>query len=273
MSPKQLSLETPRSPVAAAGCRGVARAAALMSVLMVPLASSGNSLKERVGYAYDSGSGALIYTEHHQEWWNGGQILRDTVTYRDAQGRIIGEKHVHFRNRENAPEFVLRNIRTGHSEAAKMDSDEVEVSFRRSQGEPEKKKTMDLPDSAIVDAGFDRFVENNWEALIQGEAFVQPFLVPSRLQFIDFRIVRIDDGSDPDRVTFEMAVDSALLRFIVPAIAVVYSTRDRSLVEYDGVSNLRDARGRNLDVEIRFDPSRKEMSAASGPDSNHGTVN
>jgi hypothetical protein len=273
MTPDNLSLETRGFLVVGAGWRGAARAAALMSMLMSPLASSADSLKERLGYAYDSASGAMLYTEHHQEWWNGGQILRDTVTYRDAQGGVIGEKHVDFRSRENAPEFLLRNIRTGHAEGARTDSRKVEVSFRKSHGEPLKREALELPQGAIVDAGFDRFVENNWEALIRGETFVQPFLVPSRLQFMDFRLVRIDDGSDPERATFEMAIDSALLRFFAPPITVVYSTRDQSLLEYDGVSNLRNARGENLDVEIRFDPSRTEVSAASLLDSEHGAVN
>ena len=267
------SLETRQHPVVGTGWRKAVRVTALTSMLLSPLASSGDSLKERVGHAYAPGSGALIYTEHHQEWWNGGQILRDTVTYRDAQGNIIGEKHVDFRNRENAPEFMLRNIRTGHSEAATTDSRRVEVSFRKSQGEPLKKEALDLPEGAIVDAGFDRFVEKNWEALIRGETFVQPFLVPSRLQFIDFSIVRIDDGGNPERATFEMAIDSALLSFVAPAIRVVYVTRDRSLLEYDGVSNMRNARGENLDVEIRFDPSRTEVSAASLLDLKREAVN
>lgn len=226
------------------------------------------TMRERVGYAYASGSGALIYTEHHQEWWKGGRILRDTVTYRDPEGSVIGEKHVDFRTGEDAPEFLLRNIRTGHSEGARAKSKQLEVSFKQAQDAPLKSEALSLPEGAIVDAGFDRFVENNWEALMRGDTFVRPFLIPSRLQFMDFRIRRADDGSDPERATFEMAIDSALLRFFAPAITVVYDTRDRTLLEYDGVSNIRDAGGENLDVEIRFDPSGGAISAASR--SNHG---
>ncbi len=247
---------------------GAVRALALVSTFFSPLAFSDEAIKERVGYAYAAGSETLIYSEHHQEWWKGGRIMRDTVTYRDADGDIIGEKHVDFRSVESAPEFLLRNIRTGHSEGATTDSSKLRVNFRASQGAPVKEEALDLPEGAIVDAGFDRFVENNWEALMRGDTFVRPFLVPSRLQFIDFRIRRIDDGSEPESATFEMAIDSALLRFFAPAITVVYDTRDRTLLEYDGVSNIRDAGGENLDVEIRFDPSGGAISAASR--SNHG---
>ncbi len=239
------------------------RTMALLPIFLSPLAFSAETIRERVGYAYAAGSETLLYTEHHQEWWKSGRILRDTVTYRDAQGGIIGEKHVDFRIRESAPKFLLRNIRTGHSEGATTDSNKLQVSFRLSQSAPLKKEALELPEGAIVDAGFDRFVENNWEALIQGDTFVQPFLVPSRLQFIDFRIRRIDDGSDPERATFEMATESALLRFFAPAITVVYSIRDRTLLEYDGVSNMRNARGENLDVEILFQPSRQAVTSAS----------
>ncbi|HSS65061.1 MAG TPA: hypothetical protein VLS27_11560 [Gammaproteobacteria bacterium] len=246
---------------------------ALFSLSLSHNALGAETVKERVGYAYGAESGSLLYSEHHQEWWKGGRILRDTVTYRDAQGNIIGEKHVDFRTLERAPRFLLRNIRTGHSEGAIPDSDKLNVSFRRNREAALKKEALELPEGAIVDAGFDRFVENNWNALMRGEAFVQPFLVPSRLEFIDFRIQRVDDGSDPERTTLEMAADSPLLRLFAPAITVVYGTRDRSLLEYDGVSNIRDAGGENLDVEIRFDPSRSDVSAASPSILKHGAIN
>lgn len=245
----------------------------LLSTFAVSFAHASEVVRERVGYAYASGSSSLLYSEHHQEWWKEGRILRDTVTYRDANGNIIGEKHVDFRTRESAPGFLLRNIRTGHSEGAAAASEGLEVSFRRNQGAPLKKEALDLPEDAIVDAGFDRFVEINWEALMRGETFVRPFLVPSQLQFIDFRIRRVDDGSEPERATFEMAIDSALLRLFAPAITVVYDARERTLLEYDGVSNIRNGSGENLDVEIRFDPSQTRVSSASGRDPGHGVIN
>ena len=245
----------------------------LLSIFASSVAYAAETVRERVGYAYAAGSGSLLYSEHHQEWWKGGRILRDTVTYRDADGNIIGEKHVDFRTRESAPGFLLRNIRTGHSEGAAAASNKLEVSFRRNQGAPLKKEALDLPENAIVDAGFDRFVENNWEALMRGETFVRPFLVPSRLEFLDFRIRRVDDGSEPGQATFEMAIDSALLRLVAPAIRVVYGTRDRTLLEYDGVSNIRNGQGENFDVEIRFDPSRTWVSSASEQNLNQGVVN
>ena len=243
-------------------------------MLASSFAYADEAMRERVGYAYAAGSGSLLYSEHHQEWWKGGRILRDTVTYRDADGNIIGEKHVDFRTRERAPGFLLRNIRTGHSEgAAAAAEDKLEVSFRRNQGAPLKKEALNLPENAIVDAGFDRFVENNWEALMRGETFVRPFLVPSRLQFIDFRIRRVDNESEPERATFEMATDSALLRLFAPAIRVIYDTRNRTLLEYDGVSNIRNGQGENLDVEIRFDPSQTRVSSTSGRELVHGVIN
>lgn len=245
----------------------------LLSMLVSSFAHATEVMRERVGYAYAAGSGSLLYSEHHQEWWKEGRILRDTVTYRDADGNIIGEKHVDFRSRESAPGFLLRNIRTGHAEGAAAASNKLEVSFRRNQGAPLKKGALDLPENAIVDAGFDRFVENNWESLMRGETFVRPFLVPSRLQFIDFRIRRVDDGSEPERATFEMAIDAALLRLFAPAIRVIYDTRSRTLLEYDGVSNIRNGQGENLDVEIRFDPSRTRVGSASERTFSQGVVN
>ena len=238
--------------------------AAAVGTLMVSAAAFGSqTIKERVGYAYAAGSDALLYTEHHQEWWDGGRILRDTVTYRDPEGDIIGEKHVDFRSQEQAPEFLLRNVRTGHSERAERVASTLAVKFRESRQAPLKSDALGLPEGAIIDAGFDRFVENNWDALMGGEVFIRPFLLPSRLQFVDFRIRRVDNDSDPNRAVFELAVDSALLRLFAPAITVAYDRKTRALLEYDGVSNMRDSSGKNLDVEIRFDGQRRELTSAA----------
>ena len=221
-----------------------------------------DELRERTGHAYDTRSGALIYTEHHQEWWKDGRILRDTVTYRSPDDIIIAEKHVDFRNGEHAPDFLLRNVVTGHSEAARQASEMLSVRFQEATGQPERTELLHRPEDAIVDAGFDRFIESNWEALTRGEVFIRPFLVPSRLEFMDFQIRRIDGGGDGERVTFNLSIDSALLQLFVPSITVVYDTSRRTLVAYHGISNMRDTEGGNMEVKIRFNHPRSGLKAA-----------
>lgn len=243
--------------------------AKLLPLILVTSAFAEDALKERIGYAYDARSGTLAYSEHHQEWWQDGRMIRDTVTYRNVDDIVLGEKHIDFQMSESAPDFRLRNVITGHSESARTVSNRLEVSFREIDGEPMKMERLMLPEGAIVDAGFDRFIERNWTALIQGETLVRPFLVPSRLEFLDFRIKRTDDGLTRKRAKFELSIDSSFLRLFVSDITVTYDTTDRRLLEYVGISNIRDAKGDNLDVEIRFDGRRSVVNTAANAKAEH----
>ncbi|MDX1512790.1 MAG: hypothetical protein R3174_03510, partial [Gammaproteobacteria bacterium] len=172
--------------------------------------------------------------------------------------------HVDFRGNERAPEFLLRNVLTGHAEGARLAPAGLEVSFRERHGMPPKQELLTVPDGAIVDAGFDRFIESNWEALVRGDTLVRPFLVPSRLQFMDFRIRRVEVQGGREGVVFRLSIDSLLLGLVAPDITVVYDTSTRTLVEYVGVSNMRDAEGNNQDVRIRFGDRRNLTAALEG---------
>ncbi len=225
----------------------------LAATLAAAGAAAGEEKRGRVGRAFHVGTGDLIYTEHHLEDWRAGRIVGDTVTYRDPSGQVFAQKQVDYTPAEQAPGFELRNRRTGHLEGATVAADRLEIRFRPVADAPLDVQTIAKPEGAIMDAGFDRFVESNWDALLAGGVFVRPFLVPSRLDFIDFRIRRIDGGEVPGEVTFEMVPDSVLLRLLAPPIRVAYEARTRSLLEYRGVSNLRDEAGENIKVRIRFD--------------------
>jgi hypothetical protein len=105
--------------------------------------------------------------------------------------------------------------------------------------------------------------------------------VPSRLEFMDWRIRRDDDAphdaksGDPRglrTVRFALEIDSAFLRIVVPPIVVIYDRDTRRLLRYEGLSNLRDASGENHSVRIEFNTliakpaKRTRLPWRNGPD-------
>ena len=210
----------------------------------------------RIGEAYDRSSGEMLYREIHEERWVRNRLTEDRVSYRRTDGAEFATKRVHYGAHPTAPEFELVNTASGHQEAMRYAGNAIEVRFRASAGEPERSATLPLLASAIADAGFDRFVEQHWDLLTGGETIVRPFLVPSRLGLVDMRIRRAGEvaAAHGRQVVFELAIDSALLRIVVPAVRVHYDLGTRALRRYVGVANLRGAHGRNLDVIIEFPP-------------------
>jgi hypothetical protein len=231
--------------------------------------------RERIGRAYDRTSGALLYQERHTETYAKGEMTADTVHYIDPQGRIFGHKHVDFSRDPFVPDFQLDNTRTGHVEGlTRLTADSLHVRFREHAEEDLRQQQLELPRFAIADAGFDRFIESQWEHLIEGKNLVRKFLVPSRLEFMNWRIRRDDDvpqntpddakNGDPREVRtvrFALEIDSAFLRLVVPPIMVIYDRDTRRLLRYEGLSNLRDESGENHSVRIEFEYLTRQVPA------------
>lgn len=213
--------------------------------------------RERIGRAYDPNSGALLYEERHLETFADGKIITDRVHYVDPQGRTFGNKRVDFRHDPFVPEFRLLNERTGHIEALlHKQRGEIEVRYRERVDQELREALLAAPENAVADAGFDRFIESHWEQLLRGEVLKRRFLVPSRLEFMDWRVKRISDD-DPATARFALEIESVLLRIVVPTITLVYERATRRLLRYEGLSNLRDESGNNHSVRIEFQYSSR----------------
>lgn len=237
----------------------ILRALALAVTLWLPYAAHATpggegATRVRTGVACDRSSGALLYRELHEERWVDGRLVEDRVSYRRAEGEVFATKRVDFRASATAPDFDLLDSASGHREALERTADAMVVRYRPSWNARERSATLPSAPTLVADAGFDRFIERNWDRLVAGETMVRPFLIPSRLRTVDMRIRRVrDDARGAGRtVALELAIDSALLRLIVPAVRVLYDTSARTLVLYEGVSNVRDAAGSNADVTIAF---------------------
>jgi hypothetical protein len=231
--------------------------AAVLCALVLPAGLAAEE-RVRVGRAYDFTSGVLIYEERHVETLADGAVVADAVDYVDPQGRVFAAKRVDFNLHPLVPEFELVDERTGHLEALRrVGEGRLVVSYRERAEDELREASLAAPEAALADAGFDRFIAAHWDELVAGTVLVRQFLVPSHLGFMDFRIRRARDDA-PGRVGFLLEIDSALLRLVVPAIAVVYDRSSRRLLRYQGLSNLRDERGENHTVRIEFEYAPNE---------------
>ena len=73
-----------------------------------------------------------------------------------------------------------------------------------------------------------------------------------------------------DELAFELRVKSMFLQMFVPPVVVSYDAQTRSLLRYEGVSNIRDAAGENFDVRIEFPRSGRLRVKAPVPDPGTG---
>jgi len=206
----------------------------------------------RTGMACERSSGKPLYREFHEVRREGGRLVEGRVTYRRPDGEVFATKRIDYRADLVTPDFELLNSATGHEEAFGRQGDALVVRYRGSQDKAGRSATIPSTTGLIVDAGFDQFIVGSWDRLVAGEALVRPFLVPSRLGSVDMRIRRLPRRGDDDTIVFELAIDSALLRLVAPAIRIWYDASTRAMLRYEGITNVRGANGKNLDVTIVF---------------------
>jgi len=234
-------------------------------LLMTNLAEATD--RKRVGYAYKIDSKELLYTETHNEIWKDGLIVSDKVVYRDAQGNVFAEKQVDFRNNRFAPDFTLKNQRTGHLEAGSNKRDDYEIEFRPVDTADKKTEVVDLPSNAIADAGFDEFIIRNWDEIIAGKTLRRDFLIPSMFGFYDFRIYQSDvlEKENQKRRVINVESNNFFYRLLGAKTQLEYAYDEPSLKTFTGVSNMRDEEGNNLNVRIVFPPEEIRVVSSDNP--------
>lgn len=237
-------------------------AVALLALVLIPLAAeSAGTSAQRTGYAYELGTDRLLYIEAHNEYLEQGRVTRSEVVYRNPEGGVIARKQLNFHRNASNPDFRLENQANGHLEGANQRDDRLLVFFRKTEDHALRERELRAPDDAIIDGGFDRFIENNWAALVRGEVFERPFLVPSFQRFLDFRIY-LERMTDTD-VVFVMEPASMLLRIVGDGIVVAYDRDSAALRRYEGISNIRDEDGENYEVRVEF-PAAGQAGEVAG---------
>ena len=213
------------------------------------------------GRAHDLETGALLFVESHAVSGSGSPGETRVVSYRCANGATFARKTLDYRVARLAPAFALDDARSGVSEGLERSAGGARV-FERARDATLRSKPLRDMAELVADAGFDEFVRTRWDELEAGAALVAPFLVPSRLDTVNFRVRKAGETTIEGRAVsvFRLSVASPLGWFL-PDIEVSYRQGDRRLLRYRGVTNIRDSDGDLLSAQIDFSDADRDESA------------
>ena len=187
------------------------------------------------------------------------------VLYQCADGSPFARKELSYTRDRSAPGFRFEDARSGYADGLVRDAQGLEVFERSGRGAPLRRERVEGA-GLVADAGFDEFVRTNWEALESGKSVDAPFLVPSRLDSMPFRVRKVDDGViDGEAVSVIRLSLAGLLRFFLPDIDVSYRKSDRQLMRYRGTTNIRDAGGKLIEAQIDFPAAERREAAVDLP--------
>lgn len=237
--------------VAALTCRS---ATGLALMAPVPASAPADGYLSYTGTAVARHSDRFLYGERHILHFAAGHLAQRTVLYTCRDGAVFARKTVEYVD-PTAPDFLLDDARSGLREGVRGKGSGREVFIREKAGAPERAGPLPSLPMLVADAGFDEFVQQNWPRLVHDEAVPMRFLVTTRLTDYGFQVQRLRSEmyrGAPAEV-FRLRL-SGFWGWFLPGIDVVYDAGQRTLLHYDGVSNLRDAGGDNLKVDVEFPP-------------------
>lgn len=208
----------------------------------------------------------LLYVEAHtvQDFGRVGETR--IVMYRcSPNGPAFARKELRYGAIREEPEFTFTDERTGYLEGLRRTTAGLRV-FQQESSQASRREAS-VPQNIVVvsDAGFDEFVRKHWNELEAGKSLRFPFLVPSRLDYLSFKVkkhreTRID-GQPASVIRLNL---SGVLGWFLPYIEVTHRKADRLLKRYEGLTNIRDSKGDYQIAVIDFPMSaRRVLSAAN----------
>lgn len=205
------------------------------------------------GYARSLDGRELLYIESHAVSGAGADESR-VVLYRCAgDSAPFARKHLEYSADRTAPAFDFEDARSGFAEGFRRDAAGLTVFERAGARAPTRTEAITPTRMLVVDAGFDDFVRGQWDSLERGDAPRVAFLVPSLLESVDFRVRKVGEAIIEGEAASVIRLSLAgPLGWFLPDIDVSYRKRDRLLMRYRGLTNIRDAGGELLKAQIDF---------------------
>ncbi|BFM50444.1 hypothetical protein [Marinomonas sp. THO17] len=223
-----------------------------MSMLLsgVVVAAQGSTPSSAFGQAYSLESGELLYTERHQALPN----RQHSVVYAEPDGQVFARKQIDFSQSLIRPSFQQLNQRNGEYIKVAQQGDSFLVSYRESTDTEEETERISDQTNMVIDAGFDAFVRQYWQALMTGKAMDIDYLVPSKQTTFSFRFQQASclAGTPANAVCFTLSPVSWLVKLAVDPIVVAYDKGQQQLLRFTGRANISNAEGKYQSVDIRY---------------------
>ncbi|WP_372985338.1 hypothetical protein [Marinobacter sp.] len=201
-------------------------------------------------------NGKVLYTEYHRvegECTQGKfRPLDHRVDYRQPeQDDRFADKVLRYQRSPLQPEVDFNQPR--FDEALRISypgEDIIEVDWQTPAGET-RAFNVPLAGRAVVDAGFDNLVRQNWSALQSGRSVEFRFLGPTRGELYGFMLEPNDHPDMEAHLEVAIRPTSMLLRFLVDPIQLGYNDRG-ALTDYLGLTNIRKNPDANYLAHIRY---------------------
>ncbi len=208
-----------------------------------------------VGSAFSLGDGQLLYREYH---YYSKDLLDHRVIYRSPDDEPVADKTLDYRSGFTTPSFVQQDELYPQLIDVKLQEDRLSIKYVQKGDSPEK-KTLKAKVPLVIDAGFDYFVRENWQSLIDtGKSMDFYYPAPTRLSLMELRMQHqpcseeIRPGEEVSAECFTITSANWLIRVLIDPIEIAYDPQTQQLLRFRGLGNVFDSGGSGMKVDIQY---------------------
>lgn len=206
------------------------------------------------GYAYTLKGGDYRYTEHHEVRRVHGRITTWNVTYVGTRGQVLANKHMDFSTNPTIPVYRMTMPKSGYEEGIRHQNGQWTMFKRESADAQTQTKSFDIDDPMAANSGFNQLVQQHFDALTSGQTVTFKFVAAGRQSVIDLKAYKTGDTTFEGRpaVNFKAELDMFLINNFVPSLKLTYDPKTERLLQYRGIGNMHNARGKVYPVRVSY---------------------
>lgn len=188
-----------------------------------------------VGRAYDPLTGDLLYIERYQVTFDERGAHRNSlVEYINPDGTPFAVKQVRYDGVATAPSITFKDYRDNNEIRVESGLSRTTVAIRENGETNVSLIAAPVDMSMVIDAGFDQFLQQNWDRLQNKDPVPFAFLAMARRSWINFSVEMI--AATDEQVQFTIAPQNFFIRLLVDPINLTYDATTRRLLRFEGIT-------------------------------------
>ncbi|WP_235425646.1 hypothetical protein [Cellvibrio mixtus] len=231
----------------------------LLAFVLVGLGSAVTNAQDNyvaAGTAYSLDNNQVMYRELYTGLDENKSVRVDYVS---PEGKTFASKTLVYSGEPFQPMFNFEDLRDKEYTSAQFEGARL-VLTHGIHGEQNQKTIMDNA-KIVIDAGFDSYIQLNWDKLIAGKRLKYDFAVVNRLSIVKLEIRKIKARESPvydadygrEWIYFQITPAKKIASLFSAPVNLAYDPNGKYLMRFLGRSNLDDDKGAPLDVRIEYE--------------------
>lgn len=206
-----------------------------------------------VGKAISNKNNKHVYTEEHSVKYEGERVKEVFTLYKDPNGKEVASLKSVFKNNFHLPDTHFIDKETGYEEITRLEGDKFIIKTKDPK-KGEKKGDLSTKGNIVCGQGYHNYIIENLNKFKIGEKSELKFVIPSMRDYFTFDLTYLGpvDPKKPDHVSLRLDITNWILKMFADKIQVTYSKKDKTLIAYNGLTNLTDKNDDQYDAKISY---------------------